>query len=684
MNSIERVDYQTHPSQYRHWKLSFEGPVATLRADFDENAGLRPGYKLKLNSYDLGVDIELNDAINRIRFEHPEVRTVVLTSAKEKVFCSGANIFMLGVSSHAWKVNFCKFTNETRNGLEDSSQHSGLKFLAAVNGACAGGGYELALACDEILLVDDRSSAVSLPEVPLLGVLPGTGGLTRVTDKRKVRHDLADIFCTTTEGVRGQKAKDWRLVDEIAKPAVFAQKVQERALALAAISSRPANSKGVSLKPLHRTVEDSRLVYQHVTVDIVRAKRIATFTVKAPTSAQPTDIAGMQAQGDQWYPLAMARELEDAILNMRTNELDIGLWKVQTLGDAAAVQAMDQFLMAHKDHWLVNETIGLLRRTFSRLDVSSRSLFALIEGDNEAGDAQDWVEDGGLYNDDSPYFSSGVSYPSLMAWTGTGWHTLWSPDANTATPTWGVVSRLSKHYRLWWGMSDGFIRSIKLRRTFHNPRAGLDVNLGTGIDLYGPTGFVETGRFDASMRGFNKIASHVVVYMDYATASEKMDVLYRTDINLDWTPLGTANTIGKSNFPFAVNDDGFSEGEEFNWIQFRLEFSRGDDNTVTPILDSFVLHFVKIPQNTASFVFTVPLPKRDWMGKTAGEIVRHLNALLEHGGFIKFVHGVGWDNDGEVTKVYRGKVAGISGADATGEDYSGARTVNFISLQEEA
>jgi len=379
MNSIERVDYQTHPSQYRHWKLSFEGPVATLRADFDENAGLRPGYKLKLNSYDLGVDIELNDAINRIRFEHPEVRTVVLTSAKEKVFCSGANIFMLGVSSHAWKVNFCKFTNETRNGLEDSSQHSGLKFLAAVNGACAGGGYELALACDEILLVDDRSSAVSLPEVPLLGLLPGTGGLTRVTDKRKVRHDLADIFCTTTEGVRGQKAKDWRLVDEIAKPAVFAQKVQERALALAAISSRPANSKGVSLKPLHRTVEDSRLVYQHVTVDIVRAKRIATFTVKAPTSAQPTDIAGMQAQGDQWYPLAMARELEDAILNMRTNELDIGLWKVQTLGDAAAVQAMDQFLMAHKDHWLVNETIGLLRRTFSRLDVSSRSLFALIE-----------------------------------------------------------------------------------------------------------------------------------------------------------------------------------------------------------------------------------------------------------------------------------------------------------------
>jgi benzoyl-CoA-dihydrodiol lyase len=248
-----RVDYQTHPSQYKHWKLKFEGPVATLGADFDENAGLRPGYKLKLNSYDLGVDIELNDAVNRIRFEHPEVRTVVLTSLKDKVFCSGANIFMLGVSSHAWKVNFCKFTNETRNGLEDSSQHSGLKFLAAVNGACAGGGYEVALACDEIILVDDRSSAVSLPEVPLLGVLPGTGGLTRVTDKRKVRHDLADLFCTSVEGVRGQKAVDWRLVDAVVKPAAFAAKVQERALQLAEKSDRPANpSRCAALFERHR------------------------------------------------------------------------------------------------------------------------------------------------------------------------------------------------------------------------------------------------------------------------------------------------------------------------------------------------------------------------------------------------------------------------------------------------
>ncbi|RVU45027.1 2,3-epoxybenzoyl-CoA dihydrolase [Rubrivivax rivuli] len=382
MSHNPRVDYRTEPSQYRHWKLKFEGPVATLAADFDESAGLRPGYKLKLNSYDLGVDIELNDAIQRIRFEHPEVRTVVITSAKDRVFCSGANIFMLGVSSHAWKVNFCKFTNETRNGLEDSSAHSGLKFLAAVNGACAGGGYELALACDEIILVDDRSSAVSLPEVPLLGVLPGTGGLTRVTDKRKVRHDLADIFCTSVEGVRGAKAKQWRLVDDIVKPAAFAAKVQERALELAAQSDRPApetQPQGVALTPLHCTVEADALRYTHVTVEIDRAKRTATFTVKAPTGPQPTDVAGILAAGAAWYPLAMARDLEDAILQMRTNELDIGTWLLKTQGDSAAVLASDAVLLAHQNHWLVRETIGLLRRTFSRLDVSSRSLFALIE-----------------------------------------------------------------------------------------------------------------------------------------------------------------------------------------------------------------------------------------------------------------------------------------------------------------
>ena len=379
MTTTPRVDYQTDPSRYRHWKLRLEGPVATLVADFDENGGLRPGYKLKLNSYDLGVDIELADALDRIRFEHPEVRTVVVTSARDKVFCSGANIFMLGVSSHAWKVNFCKFTNETRNGIEDSSRHDGLKFLAAVNGACAGGGYELALACDEIVLVDDRSSAVSLPEVPLLGVLPGTGGLTRVTDKRRVRHDLADIFCTTTEGVRGQRAKDWRLVDDIARPAQFAAKVQERALELARSSDRPAGVPGVALVPLERTIETDALRYPNVTVAIDRARRTATFTVRAPLRPVESEPDAIVAAAASWYPLALARELDDAILEMRTNETDIGTWLLKTEGDAAAVRAMDAVLTARRDHWLVRQTIGRLRRTFARLDVSSRSLFALVE-----------------------------------------------------------------------------------------------------------------------------------------------------------------------------------------------------------------------------------------------------------------------------------------------------------------
>jgi benzoyl-CoA-dihydrodiol lyase len=286
---------------------------------------------------------------------------------------------MLGVSSHAWKVNFCKFTNETRNGLEDSSAHSGLKFLAAVNGACAGGGYELALACDEIILVDDRSSAVSLPEVPLLGVLPGTGGLTRVTDKKKVRHDLADLFCTSAEGVRGQKAKDWRLVDHIARPAQFAAKVQERALELAALSDRPADGRGVTLTPLTRHIEADSLDYPNVHVAIDRIRRTASLTIKAPTGTQPNTIDGIEAAAANWYPLQMARELEDVILNLRTNELDIGIWLIRTEGDRAAVLAMDETLIAHQSHWLVRETIGLLRRTLSRLDVSSRSLFALIE-----------------------------------------------------------------------------------------------------------------------------------------------------------------------------------------------------------------------------------------------------------------------------------------------------------------
>ena len=377
--SAKPVDYQTDPSRYRHWSLQFEGPVASLNLDIDQDAGIRPGYQLKLNSYDLGVDIELNDALNRIRFEHPEVRTVVVSSAKERIFCSGANIFMLGLSSHAWKVNFCKFTNETRNGLEDSSAHSGLKFLAAVNGACAGGGYELALACDEIMLIDDRSTAVSLPEVPLLGVLPGTGGLTRVTDKRHVRHDLADIFCTTTEGIRGQKAKDWRLVDHIVKPAVFARTVRERALKLAEASDRPIDAKGVALAPIGRTVQADALHYSLVTVAIDRPRRVATFTVAAPAGPSPATLEAILSAGALWWPLLMARELDDAILHMRTNEPAIGSWVLKTRGDAANVAAVDAALLAHSRHWFVRETIGQVRRTLSRLDLSSRTLFALIE-----------------------------------------------------------------------------------------------------------------------------------------------------------------------------------------------------------------------------------------------------------------------------------------------------------------
>ncbi len=350
-----RVDYRTDPGQYRHWKLSNEGAVARLTLDIAEDGGIRPGYKLKLNSYDLGVDVELADALNRIRFEQPQVRSVIVTSAKERIFCSGANIFMLGLSGHAWKVNFCKFTNETRNGIEDSSKHSGLKFVAAVNGACAGGGYELALACDEIVLVDDRSSSVSLPEVPLLGVLPGTGGLTRVTDKRHVRHDLADIFCTSVEGVRGQRAVDWRLVDAIAKPAQFAASVQERAAKLGQQSDRPAGAKGIALPRIEREDSADALRYAHVQVEIDRAGRTATITVKAPSGAQPGDIAAIEAAGAAWWPLAMARQLDDAILNLRTNELDIGTWLLKTEGDAASVLAADALLLAHRNHWFVRE-----------------------------------------------------------------------------------------------------------------------------------------------------------------------------------------------------------------------------------------------------------------------------------------------------------------------------------------
>lgn len=375
----ELVSFATHPTKYQHWTLSVESDVARLKLDINEDGGIKPGYKLKLNSYDLGVDIELHDAINRIRFEHPSVKVVVFESGKEKIWCSGANIYMLGLSTHGWKVNFCKFTNETRNGLEDSSRHDGLKAIAAVTGACAGGGYELALACDRIVMVDDRASTVSLPEVPLLGVLPGTGGLTRVTDKRKVRRDLADIFCTTSEGVRADRAKDWKLIDACAKPQQFSALLATEIEALRAKSTRAAASKGIELTPLKVVIDDAGYHYGVVDAQVDRSTRIATITVKAPAAAIESTSETIEAAGASWYPLKLQRELDDAILNLRTNELEVGTWVIKTAGDAGQVIRMDEVLAKLKDHWLVKETTGALRRTLARIDVTSRSLIALVD-----------------------------------------------------------------------------------------------------------------------------------------------------------------------------------------------------------------------------------------------------------------------------------------------------------------
>jgi len=373
------IAFATHPDRYKHWRLSVDGRVATLALDVAEDGGLAPGYALKLNSYDLGVDIELYDAVQRLRFEHPEVATVVITSAKERVFCAGANISMLGQSSHGAKVNFCKFTNETRNGIEDASAHSGQRYLCTINGTAAGGGYELALACDHIILVDDGATAVSLPEVPLLAVLPGTGGLTRVVDKRHVRRDRADFFCTTGEGVRGKRALDWALVDELAPRSKLVDATAARAAALAALSDRPTDATGIALEPLERTVTDSELSYRHVTVALDRGDRTATFQVRAPTEPPPTDAAAIHAQGCDFWPLALARELDDAILHLRFNEPELGTWVLTTSGDAELVAAADAALLANAGDWLVREITLYLKRTLKRLDVSSRSLIALIE-----------------------------------------------------------------------------------------------------------------------------------------------------------------------------------------------------------------------------------------------------------------------------------------------------------------
>jgi benzoyl-CoA-dihydrodiol lyase len=373
------VDFRTEPSRYRHWKLSFDGPVATLAMDVREEAGLRPGYELKLNSYDLGVDIELYDAVQRLRFEHPEVGAVIVTSGKERIFCAGANIRMLGQSSHGWKVNFCKFTNETRNALEEASAESRQTYLCMVNGPCAGGGYELALATEWIVMADDGNTAVSLPEVPLLAVLPGTGGLTRLVDKRRVRRDRADFFCTTEEGVKGKRAVEWGLVDEVVPRSRLEETVTLRARERAAKTDRPRAAKGIALTPLARTLEGDRIAYTHVTCGVDRRRAIAEIIVAGPASAPPADAAGVAAAGAGFWPLAVARELDDLILHLRTNEPQIGVWVVRTHGHADVVEAYDRLLHDHAGDWLVREVRLYLKRTLKRLDVSSRSIFALIE-----------------------------------------------------------------------------------------------------------------------------------------------------------------------------------------------------------------------------------------------------------------------------------------------------------------
>ncbi|HEY2908310.1 MAG TPA: 2,3-epoxybenzoyl-CoA dihydrolase [Vicinamibacterales bacterium] len=379
------LTFDTSPDRYNHWKLAFDGPVATLSMDVREDAGLSPDYKLKLNSYDLGVDIELADAIQRLRFEHPEVRVVIVTSLKERIFCAGANIMMLRGSTHNWKVNFCKFTNETRLAMEDASEHSGIKFLAALNGICAGGGYELALACDEIILVDDGNSAVSLPEAPLLGVLPGTGGLTRVVDKRMVRRDIADFFSTLVEGVKGKRAVEWRLVDSVYPTSKFKAAIQARAAELAKASDRPASGPGITLNPLNPTVAESALKYSAVSLTINREKRTADLTIQAPAEPQAATPEAMLSAGDQFWPLRAFRELDDALLRLRVNEPEIGTIVVRTEGDINAVLAVDRTLAAHRSHWLVREIINFMKRTLKRFDLTARTFFAFIESGSAFG-----------------------------------------------------------------------------------------------------------------------------------------------------------------------------------------------------------------------------------------------------------------------------------------------------------
>jgi benzoyl-CoA-dihydrodiol lyase len=410
-----RVDFRTHPAAYRHWKLGFDGQIATLLLDVQEDGGIRPGYRLKLNSYDLGVDIELHDAMLRLRFEHPEIRAVILTSGKERVFCAGANIPMLAQASHGWKVNFCKFTNETRNAIEEASRLSGQAYLSAINGVAAGGGYELALASDYILMADDGSTAVSLPEVPLLAVLPGTGGLTRLVDKRKVRRDRADVFCTLVEGIRGARAVEWGLVDEVVPRSRLQKAAIERAEAFAERSDRPLGAKGIVLEPLERRLAADSLDYEHVGVRLDRRLGVAEIAIHAPRSDPPRDVEGIHSAGSRFWPLALARQLDDAILHLRVNEPELGTWVLRSAGNMDFAAAVDEILLRHQDDWLVREITLYLKRVLKRLDVTSRSLVALVEPEScFAGTLAELV----LAADRSFMMQGGAGKPALLRLTG--------------------------------------------------------------------------------------------------------------------------------------------------------------------------------------------------------------------------------------------------------------------------
>jgi benzoyl-CoA-dihydrodiol lyase len=473
MSDQSRVEFRTTPERYRHWRLATDGPVATLTMDVDEQGGIVPGYELKLNSYDLGVDIELYDAVQRLRFEHPEVRTVVITSGKPKIFCAGANIRMLAASPHGWKVNFCKFTNETRNGIEDATAHSGQTYLAAVNGTASGGGYELALACEHIMLIDDRSSAVSLPELPLLGVLPGTGGLTRVSDKRHVRRDLADYFSTRAEGIGGKKAVQWRLVDEAVPRPRWDETVAERAAELAARSSRPQEAEGVALTELRKTRDDDAITYDHVEARLDRDTGKVDISVKGPQNDPPASIA--EARNADFWPLAVTRELDDLILDLRTNETELGTWVFRTQGGPARVLAYDELLLANTGDWFANEVLHYLKRTLRRLDVTSRSLIAVIEpGSCFAGSllelalaADRSFQLAGVFEDADPAADSNTGEPATVT----------LGDVNVGPLT--MSNGLTRLQTRFWGDEAGYEAAAKRKKEALEAEDAADLGLIT-------------------------------------------------------------------------------------------------------------------------------------------------------------------------------------------------------------